>query len=97
MWGVGGLKVKEFHLVADGLGATPLQEDLLDAAGAGNPETLRSLQFGFGVHRQRPTAVEENLDAFTPSWNSRSSESSTFRPHLLPASASSRSKTDLRA
>lgn len=47
-----------FHLVAHGLGATPLQENLLDAAGAGHPETLRALQLGFGVHRQGPAVAE---------------------------------------
>lgn len=39
------------HLVADGLGAAPLEEDLFDAAGAGHPEALRPLQRGFGVQR----------------------------------------------
>lgn len=46
------------HLVAHGLGAAPLQKDLLDAAGAGHPKTLRALQLGFGVHRQGPTVDE---------------------------------------
>lgn len=31
------------YLVAYGLGAAPLQKDLLDAAGAGHPKTLRAL------------------------------------------------------
>lgn len=37
------------YLVADGLGAAPVQQDLLDPAGAGHPEALRALQFGFGL------------------------------------------------
>lgn len=49
--------MEELHLVANGLGAAPLQQDLLDAAGAGHPKTLRALQLGLGLHRQRPTAV----------------------------------------
>lgn len=36
-------------LVSDGFRATPLQKDLLYAAGAGNAEALGTLQFGFGV------------------------------------------------
>lgn len=55
------MNVNEFHLVAQGLRATPLQKNLLDAAGAGHPKTLRALQFGFGVHRQRPTVVDRTL------------------------------------
>lgn len=55
------LKVNDFHLVAHGLGATPLQQNLLDAAGAGHPKTLRALQFGLGLHRQGPTVVERTL------------------------------------
>lgn len=58
------MKVKEFHLVAHGLRATPLQKNLLDAAGAGHPKTLRALQFGFGVHHQRPTVVVETTSLF---------------------------------
>lgn len=84
-------KVDEVHLVAQGLGATPLQKNLLDAAGAGHPETLRALQFGFGVHRQRATAAETTALLTRPG---------LLRPpgaHLFPASASSRSKMDLRA
>lgn len=58
------MKVEELHLVANGLGAAPLQQDLLDAAGAGHPETLRALQLGLGVHRQRPTAVGGGADRY---------------------------------
>lgn len=49
------------HLVANGLGATPLQKDLLDAAGAGHPEALRALQLGFGIHRQGPAVARESF------------------------------------
>lgn len=91
--------MEELHLVANGLGAAPLQQDLLDAAGAGHPETLRALQLGLGVHRQRPTAVrggggDTQIVTVYPSWDV---QLLSFSPHLLPASASSRSKTDLRA
>lgn len=92
------MKVEELHLVANGLGAAPLQQDLLDAAGAGHPETLGALQLGLGLHRQRPTAVGrgEGGQIFTvsPSWDV---QLLSLGPHLLPASVSSRSKTDLRA
>lgn len=37
------------YLVANGLWAAPLQQDLFDTAGTGNTETLRALQFGFGL------------------------------------------------
>lgn len=47
-----------FYLVANGLGAAPLQKNLFDAAGARHPKTLRTLQFGFGVHWLRPTDSE---------------------------------------
>lgn len=60
------LKLKDFHLVAHGLGAAPLQKNLLDAAGTGHPKTLRALQFGFGVHRQRPAVVERTLLVIRP-------------------------------
>lgn len=87
--------MEELHLVANGLGAAPLQQDLLDAAGAGHPETLRALQLGLGVHRQRPTAVGGGpIITVYPSWDV---QLLSFSPHLLPVSASSRSKTDLRA
>lgn len=39
-----------FYLVAYGLRAAPLKQDLFDAAGTGHPETLRPFQFGFRVH-----------------------------------------------
>lgn len=34
------------YLVANSFGPTPLQEDLLDAAGTGNCKTLGSFEFG---------------------------------------------------
>lgn len=37
------------YLVANGFGATPIQEHLLDAASAGHAKTLRSLQLGSGL------------------------------------------------
>ena len=45
------------HLVTDGFGATPLQEHLLDAAGAGDAEALRTLQLGFAVRRLGPGPI----------------------------------------
>lgn len=50
---------EKVYLVAYGLGAAPFKEDLFDAAGAGHPETLRALQFGFGVHWFGTTAQEK--------------------------------------
>lgn len=45
-----------FYLVANGLGATPLEKDLFDAAGSGHPETLRALQLGLRLHWFKTTA-----------------------------------------
>lgn len=39
------------HLVSDGFGAAPLQQNLLDTAGTGHAEALGPLQFGLGVNR----------------------------------------------
>ena len=37
------------HLVSQGLGSAPVQEDLFDAAGAGHTEALGALEFRFIV------------------------------------------------
>lgn len=91
------------YLVANGLGAAPLQKNLFDAAGARHPETLRALQFGFGVHWFGATAGETERDksalAHLHLRNKHvlTTSAAISLSHLFPASDSSRSKMDLRA
>lgn len=51
-------------LVAYGLGATPLEKNLFDAAGAGNSKTLRPLQFGFRLHWFGATVTGFRVQSF---------------------------------
>lgn len=89
------------YLVADGLGAAPFKKDLFDAAGAGHPETLRALQFGFGVHWFGTTAQEkvgqmyENICIHCCFNSYPNAAFDCF--YLLVASDSSLSKMDRRA
>lgn len=53
------------HLVADGLGAAPLQKDLFDTAGAGHSKALRTLQGGLGVDRLGTTGGREEMGQYT--------------------------------
>lgn len=73
-------------LVSDGFGATPFKEDLFDAAGAGDPKTLRPLQFGFGVHWFGPTVVGFRLQPLEDRPTSLSADVTrqSLRPHQLP-------------
>lgn len=61
-------------LVAYGLGATPLKEDLFDAAGAGHPKTLRPLQLWLRVHWFRATVSGFRVQPFKDRSTSLSSD-----------------------
>lgn len=75
------------YLVADGLGAAPVQQDLLDPAGAGHPEALGALQFGLGLSgsvgqkddgASNTSSTRGHAGGAAPTWRAPCSSSRTW-------------------